>query len=100
MTDARQLLLPRRLFLAGDGRYRADGQWWVVWTLNRVIADNRRAWHDQTLRDTLVAFGDDGTGNPFCVATTGGPVVRWSWIDNDIEQTEGSMHDFLSTWAT
>jgi hypothetical protein len=48
----------------------------------------------------LLAFGDDGTGNPFCVDLDGlhDAVMRWDWIDLDVEYREGSMADFRSTW--
>jgi hypothetical protein len=50
----------------------------------------------------LLAFGDDGTGNPFCVDLDGphDAVVRWNWIELDVEYREGSMADFRSTWLS
>jgi len=72
----------RSLYFDGDGRYRPDGDWWVVWPIDRLVADTSAAWRDNTLHKPLIAFGDDGTGNPFCVSPADPThVLRWSWID-------------------
>jgi cell wall assembly regulator SMI1 len=55
----------RAVYAEGDGRFRADGQWWVVWPLERLIGDNEAAWRDRLLPSSFLAFGDDGTGNPW-----------------------------------
>jgi hypothetical protein len=90
----------KALYADSDGRWRQDGQWWVVWPLDRVIADNDVAWREDRLPRDLLAFGDDGTGNPFCVRLSddGDRVLRWSWIDADVETDEGDMDRFLSEW--
>jgi cell wall assembly regulator SMI1 len=90
----------RGLFTTANGRYRSDGEWWVVWPLERVVEVNVEAWRQATLPRRLLAFGDDGTGNPFCIAVTGeDEVVRWSWIDGDVERMEGAVADFLAEWV-
>ena len=90
----------RRVYTEGDGRWRPDGQWWVVWPVDRLIEDNKRAWTEGLLASDLVAFGDDGTGNPFCVARNGDDaVVRWSWIDGAVDYTVGSMEEFMAIWV-
>ena len=90
----------RRLYDDAGGRYSEAGQWWVVWPLERLVEGNERAWSDGTLARHLLAFGDDGTGNPFCVAlnSEADEVLRWNWLDQDVEVNEGSMDDFLRTW--
>jgi hypothetical protein len=90
----------RRLYETSNGRYSESGQWWVVWPLARLADDNERAWGDGTLARHLLAFGDDGTGNPFCVAlnSDADEVLRWNWLDRDVEVNEGSMEHFLRTW--
>lgn len=91
----------RRIYRAGDGRYRADGEWWVIWPLDRLVRDTLRAWREGTLDRALIAFGDDGTGNPFCAPRDGrDEVVRWSWIDSGVAGSEGALTDFLAAWAT
>ena len=75
----------RELYQEGDGRYRWDGQWWVIWPLERLPSENRSAWDERGLPRSLLAFGDDGTGDPFVVHVDGSAdtVARWSWIDGD-----------------
>ena len=50
------------------------------------------------LPTTLIAFGDDGTGNPFCVEVggTSSEVFRWNWIDLAAERSEGSVDEFTA----
>lgn len=91
----------RTLYLTSDGWYSHQGQWDVVWPLSRVVDDNLAAWA-RGLPRNLLAFGDDGTGDPFCVDLDDptDAVVRWNWIDHDIEVREGSMTEFRNTWLS
>ncbi|MFN8019886.1 MAG: SMI1/KNR4 family protein [Acidimicrobiales bacterium] len=88
----------KAMYLAADGRFNVDGQWWVVWPLERLVADTLQRWSEGMLDLSLVAFGDDGTGDPFCVDSGGeSPVVRWSVIDAEIEE-ELSFDRFAIEW--
>jgi cell wall assembly regulator SMI1 len=90
----------RDLYRAGDGRYRSDGEWWVVWPLERITAETARAWEQGMLPQDLLAFGDNGTGNPFCVPLHGDDeVILWSWIDGALEGSEGTLSQFLHRWV-
>lgn len=60
---SRSPLSLRSLYLAADGTFRANGEWWVVWPLSRLVDENLTAWHDGTLEGSLLAFGDDGAGD-------------------------------------
>ncbi len=62
------------------------------------MRDNTLAWGSGELAHELLAFGDDGTGNPFCIQN-GARVVRWSWIDAAIEQDIGDLGIFLAEWT-
>jgi len=55
------------LLAAADGLFSRRGQWWVIWPSGRIVEDNLRAWGASQLDTDLIAFGDDGTGNPFCI---------------------------------
>ena len=90
----------RVLYAASDGRRNDAGQWDVVWPMARVVEENRRAWAERTLPREMLAFGDDGTGAPFCVslATHRDEVLRWNWIDAAVETGEGTVEDFSSKW--
>jgi cell wall assembly regulator SMI1 len=90
----------RDLYRAGDGRFDRGGEWWVIWPLARAVADSLAAWRRGALVEDLLAFGDDGTGNPFCMRLGGGDeVVRWNWIDGTVENSEGALPQFLDRWA-
>ncbi len=98
-----QVTLPpslRSLYENGDGRYSEAGQWYVVWPLVQVAENNERAWGDGTLDRDLLAFGDDGTGSPFCVrlSSPNDEVLRWNLIDLEVEVNEGPMAQFVRTW--
>ena len=92
----------RSLYEAADGFFDQAGQWFVVWPLERLVSDNVRSWSEGRLRRDLLAFGDDGTGNPFCVPTNEArprEVIRWSWIDDDVEDAVATQ-EFFSIWTT
>jgi hypothetical protein len=92
----------RRLLLAGDGRFDPEGQWWVAWPLERIVEENLSAWSERGLPRTLLAVGDDGTGDPFCLDLVEGEdrVVRWSWIDSAVVGDEGTWEQFSREWLS
>lgn len=51
----------RELYLQTDGVWDPAGQWYVIWPLDDVVARNAGTVGERA----GVAFGDDGTGNPF-----------------------------------
>ena len=90
----------KAIYLSADGRFNADGHWWVVWPLERLVADTLQRWSEGMLDLSLVAFGDDGTGDPFCVYNgVESPVLRWSVIDAEIKE-ELSFDQFAIEWLT
>jgi hypothetical protein len=93
-------LVLRRTYEEGDGAFDDAGQWWVIWPLDRLTSENSEAWTTARLDTSLLAFGDDGTGNPFCVRIDGAPdeVLRWSWIDGEVEHVEGPFAEFTLRW--
>jgi cell wall assembly regulator SMI1 len=86
----------RRMYERHDGHFDERGQWWVLWPLGRLAEENLDAWQ-RGLPATLLAFGDDGTGNPFCLTLGDGApeVVRWSWIDEAPERSAGSLEQWV-----
>ncbi|WP_249998181.1 SMI1/KNR4 family protein [Actinoplanes sp. M2I2] len=83
----------RKLYLVSDGVFDERGRWFVIWPLSELPWRNQHDWgKDGARRCELVAFGDDGTGAPFCVPRDGGPgVFVWDpltaapqWLANDV----------------
>jgi hypothetical protein len=72
----------------------------VVWPIERLVTENRRAWQEG-LPQTYFAFGDDGTGDPFYVDLEVVPaeVHRWSWIDNAPQGVVGTINEFSAAWV-
>ena len=69
-----------------------------MWPLEKLVEDTIRAWRDGTLDRSLTAFGDDGTGNPFCVHNAvESPVIRWNLIGSEAEG-ELSLDQFEAEW--
>ena len=88
----------KAMYRSANGHLNVNGQWWVVWPLDRLVADTLRRWDDGALDRTLVAFGDDGTGDPFCVySAVESPVIRWSVISSEVVG-ELSHDQFEAEW--
>lgn len=87
----------RRLYLVADGIFDESGQWWAVWPLDQVVRNNVDLRAAGLISPDRVAFGDDGTGEPFSVVSDG-PVERWSLIGGDVESTWNSVAEFLDDW--
>lgn len=90
--------LLRDLYLAMNGVFDAPGQWHVIWPLDRVVAQNLHAYNNEgSPRDEYVGFGDDGTGNQFCVRRNRcDEVVYWNPIDNDATLLADDLATFWS----
>jgi hypothetical protein len=92
----------RQLYLVSNGVFDRPGQWFVIWPLPKVVTRNREAWQqDGSLaRRELIGFGDDGTGDPFCVPRNGGSsVYAWSPIEGKATLLAISVANFWSGWA-
>lgn len=90
----------RSLYANGNGRFDGLGQWWVVWPIDRVVESNEKYWREGWLDRSLVSFGDDGTGDPFCVSVDGSSeaVARWSMIERQPYEQYESMAAFATEW--
>jgi hypothetical protein len=59
----------RALYLASEGFFDEPGQWFVIWPVTDLVSRNQAAWAGGgSIRRRLLAFGDDGTGSPLCLA--------------------------------
>ncbi len=105
VEESLEVLLPadlRALYLVSDGVYDKSGQWFVIWPLTDVIERNRYAWDgwEGTARRQLVGFGDDGTGDPFCVPHGGETgVFIWHPIDQEAYWLADTLEEFWAGWS-
>jgi hypothetical protein len=92
----------RALYLASDGVFDEPGQWFVIWPLAEVVARNQAAWAGEcATRRRLLAFGDDGTGAPFCLPADGEPeVFFWDPILNEATHLAHDLRSFWVAWTT
>jgi hypothetical protein len=72
----------RARYTASDGFFRQDGQWWVVWPLDRVES-TLVAWEEGSLDRSPVAF------------ETMGPAIRL--FDHPLDFIPGVMSGHLGT---
>ena len=59
------------------------------------------AWNgwESEARRKLLGFGDDGTGNPFCVALNGEPTIyTWSPIEQQARSLAANLREFWLAW--
>lgn len=81
------------LYLQSDGVWDRDGQWYVIWPLNELVERHG----DVAGARSGLAFGDDGTGNPFCIHADGS-VSYWSEIDAEHTWLASDLESFWSAW--
>jgi SMI1-KNR4 cell-wall len=91
----------RQLYLVGDGHWDEAGQWFVIWPLRDLQDRNAVLAEDNEWSTTdLVAFGDDGTGNPFCFRRgSGSSVFYWSHIDARATYLAPNVSAFWRAWT-
>jgi len=92
----------REVYQASNGVFDRPGQWFVIWPLPEVVTRNREEWSltDSPARLGLVGFGDDGTGDPFCVPRDGSDgVFHWSSIDGEATLLAGATAEFWPGWV-
>jgi hypothetical protein len=78
----------RRLYRASNGIEDVGGRWDVVWPLDDVVRRNLDGWEGEAGHPReLLAFGDNGAGDPFCLPLRGPELVVW-WYAVGAEATE------------
>lgn len=94
----------RGLYEATDGIHDNGGQWFVMWQLEDLAIRNLEAWSsdwETEPRRGLLGFGDDGTGDPFCVELKGGTTVfHWSPIEQLARPLAPDLLQFWTGWFT
>ncbi|MFG1911669.1 SMI1/KNR4 family protein [Kribbella sp. NPDC048928] len=87
----------RQLYDVSDGIYDLHGQWFAIWPLGDLVERNALDWigWETEVRRTLLGFGDDGSGAPYCVAREGGSAIfKWSPIDQESTPIASTLRDF------
>ena len=90
----------RALYLASDGVFDEPGQWFVIWPVTELVSRNQAAWAaGGSTRRELLAFGDDGTGSPFCVSLGGAAdVFFWDPVLNEVTHLAADLASFWNAW--
>jgi SMI1-KNR4 cell-wall len=89
----------RQLYLTSDGVWDIAGQWFVVWPLAQLVDANAVLAEDNEWSETdLVAFGDDGTGNPFCFRRSALGIYFWSHVDAEATLLAPDLQTFWDGW--
>jgi len=90
----------REMYEATDGLYDGPGEWFVMWRFADLVERNLEAWKAESAdRRLQLGFGDDGTGNPFCVRVDGGGgVFVWSPIEQDAVLLAADLREFWPGW--
>jgi hypothetical protein len=87
--------------LAVDGVYDEGGGWFAGWPLDRIVTGAPRLW-ERGLPATMIPFGDNGCGEPFCVRSDDPAatcsVFHWKPIDHEINQLATSLWSFWTGW--
>jgi hypothetical protein len=85
-----------------DGFIDLESQYEYAWGLQRIVAENRRAWSDSAMRldEGLLGFGADGAGDWFClpVDADDSPVYRWGWILAEAREVAPDLSTFWRGW--
>jgi hypothetical protein len=84
------------MYRANDGVYDQAGQWCVIWPLAQMIEAAGWLTNADGYPDLWIAFGDDGTGNPFCYQRVEGSITCLHMIEQVHQELAPSLADF---WA-
>ncbi len=92
----------RTLYEVTDGILDPEGHGYVIWRLEDLVSRNLDVWTGSYggPPDSLLAFGDDGAGAPFCVDLAGDPAVYvWNNIDQQTWPLALTLPSFWRGWA-
>jgi hypothetical protein len=89
------------LYQACDGVFDTLSEMWVIWPLGKLPEQNR--WLRESFYDfpyDLIAFGDNGCGEPFCTNEKSPSVVCWYPIEGEARIVASDLNDFWQGWAS
>lgn len=82
------------LYRNSDGAFSTTGQWWLVWPLAQMAEAKEWLGNVPGYGNEWLPFGDDGTGDPFCLQRADGGVTRLSMIDLTHEPVAVDLGEF------
>ena len=89
----------RALLLESDGFYDVEGRWEVAWSCDRIAEETERLRAEGLVGEDVLCFGDDGTGDPFCIShQDGGPVCHLYPITVEMTVLADSLLAFWDGW--
>jgi SMI1/KNR4 family protein SUKH-1 len=88
-----------------NGVFDQSGQWHVAWPLDRIVAERQGPNYNERQLGQLLPFGDNGTGEPFCLPGGGSeteitPVYHWSFIDGRATVLAPNLRQFWCGWLS
>ena len=90
----------RSLYMVSDGVFDTVGQWFVIWPVGMLADQNTRLRNGGLLPSgPVIAFGDDGTGDVFCMKPGQQDVSCWHPIDGSMPQLASDLATFWRGWA-
>jgi hypothetical protein len=87
------------LYEAGDGVFDSAGQWWVIWPMRMLGVENERLREYAGLPEELVAFGDNGAGEAFCIERGSQRVTCWHPIEGWSQPLAEYLAEFWRGWS-
>ena len=89
----------RALYQASNGVDDPRGHWRVVWRLDELVEAALEVSVLTKWPTTLLAFGDDGCGDPFCMTLTEPHEVHvWHRIDGESVRLAATLEEFWRGW--
>ena len=88
------------LYRDSDGVLDLGGEWFVIWPIEMLVAENLARWDASDLPRHLLAFGDDGAGYPFCLQDHQPPVICWYPIEEEGTVLAPDIESFWRGWTS
>jgi hypothetical protein len=86
----------RELYLTSNGVYTRGSEYYYLWPIDRVSADNMEPIRSHPW---LIAFGDNGCGEPFCVRRDGAPGIFYCYpMADEVHQIADTLVEFWIGW--
>jgi hypothetical protein len=89
----------RSLYMVSDGVFDTVGQWFVIWPARMLCEQNTLRRKAGLLPGGVIAFGDDGAGDAFCIKPGQQGVSCWHPIDGSMQWLASDIVAFWQGWT-